>query len=125
MERLRQLSGFHHDLRIEVQKGHTWFSEGALYPGPDCPIELQPSILHEFGDFPTRDDTDAEDAVSATFENVAAPWFQLIRPGNPPDPKCGCPAESPQGVPVLAGNRLQRLTELQDRISKASVPGRR
>jgi len=28
-------------------------------------------------------------------------------------PKCGCPAESPQGVPVLAGNRLQRRAELE------------
>ena len=43
----------------------------------------------------------------------------------PTRPKCGCPAESLQGVPVLAGNRLQRLTELENRISKASAGGRR
>jgi len=29
MERLRQLSRFHHDLPIEVQKGHARYSEGA------------------------------------------------------------------------------------------------
>ena len=40
----------------------------------------------------------------------------------PTRPKCGCPAESPQGVPILAGDRLQRLTELEHRISKGSVP---
>jgi hypothetical protein len=37
-------------------------------------------------------------------------------------PKCGCPAQSQEGVPVLAGNRLQGITELEDRISKACRP---
>ncbi len=63
MERLRQLGGFHHDPRMEGQKRHARFSKGALYPKPDCPIQLQPFVLHEFCDFPTRDDADAEDAV--------------------------------------------------------------
>jgi len=53
MERLRQLGGFHHDPRMEVQKGHARFREGAFYPKPDGPIELQPSVLHKFRDFPT------------------------------------------------------------------------
>ena len=35
-----------------------------------------------------------------------------------------CPAESLQGVPVLAGNRLQRLVELENRTSKPSEHGR-
>jgi hypothetical protein len=30
-----------------------------------------------------------------------------------------------QGVPVLAGNRLQRIMELENRISKAAPPNRR
>ena len=34
------------------------------------------------------------------------------------------PAESPGSVPVLAGNRLERITELEYRISQASVPRR-
>ena len=34
-------------------------------------------------------------------------------------------AESLQGVPVLAGNRLQRRMELENRVSKASAPSRR
>ena len=54
MERLRQLAGFHHDPRIEVQKGYARFSKGALYPQADGPIKLQPSVLHKFGDFHTR-----------------------------------------------------------------------
>ena len=43
MERLRQLGGFHHDLRMEGHEGHARFREGAFYPKPDGPIELQPS----------------------------------------------------------------------------------
>jgi hypothetical protein len=46
-------------------------ARSARYPKPDCPIQVQPSILHEFLDFPIGDNADAEDAVSATFENVA------------------------------------------------------
>jgi hypothetical protein len=67
MEGLGQLGGFHHDVRMEVQKGHARFSEGTLHPRPGCPIELEPSVLHKFGDFPTRDDADAEDSVNAQF----------------------------------------------------------
>ena len=89
MERLRQLGGFHHDMRMEVQKRDARFGEGALYPKPHSPIELQPSVLHEFSDFPTRDDADAEDAVSAEFEKFAVPWLQPFRPRNPPDPNLG------------------------------------
>jgi hypothetical protein len=71
MERLRQLGGFHRDLRMKVQKANARFSKGALYPEPDCPIKLQSSVLHELGDFPTPDDADAEDPVSAKFEKFA------------------------------------------------------
>jgi hypothetical protein len=125
MERLRQLGWFHHDVRMKVQKGHAWFSKGALYPKPDCPIELQSSVLHEFGDFPTRDDADAKDAVNAKFEKLRGAWLAADPAEKPTRPKYGCPAESLQGIPVLAGNRLQRLTELENRISKTSAPGRR
>ena len=89
MERLRQLCGLHHDLWIQVQKGHARFSKGALYPKPDCPIKLQSSVLYEFRDFPTRDNADAEDAVSAKFEKFAVSCLQPIRPRNPPDPNVG------------------------------------
>ena len=34
------------------------------------------------------------------------------------------PAETPGSVPVLAGNRLERILELKNRISQASVPRR-
>ena len=94
MERLRQLGGFHHDLRMEVQKGHARFREGTFDPKADGSIELQPSVLHEFRDFPTGDDANAEDAVSAKFEKLTMPRLQPIRLRNPPNPKCGCPAES-------------------------------
>ena len=89
MERLRQLGGFHHDLRMEVQKRHARLRKGALYPKPDGPIELQPSVLHKFRDFPAGDDANAEDAVSARFEKVAVPRLQPIRARNPPDPDVG------------------------------------
>src|SRR5258708_1600906 len=76
MERLRQLGRFHHDPRMEMQKRHAWFRESAFDPKPDRSVELQPSVLHEFGDFPTRDDADPEDAVSATFEKFTVPRLQ-------------------------------------------------
>ncbi len=40
MERLRQLGGFHYDLRMEVHKRHARSRKGAFYPEPDCSIEL-------------------------------------------------------------------------------------
>jgi hypothetical protein len=67
MERLWQLSGFHDDPRMEMQKRHARFRKSAFDPESDVSVELQPSVLHELGDFPTRDDADPEDAVSATF----------------------------------------------------------
>ena len=73
MERLRQLTGFHYDPRMEMQKRHARPREGAFYPKPDCPIEPQPSILHKFRDFPTGDDTNAENAVSPKFQKIAMP----------------------------------------------------
>ena len=63
MERLRQLGGFHHDPRAEVQKRHARFRKGAFDPNHDAPIEFQPSVLHQFRDFPTGDDADAEGAI--------------------------------------------------------------
>src|SRR5947208_3070360 len=89
MEGLRQLRGFHRDLRMEMQKGHARFSKGGRYPSPDCPIELQPSVLYEFGDFPTRDDADAEDAIGANFEKFTLSRLQPVRSRNPPDPNVG------------------------------------
>ena len=38
MERLRQLGGFHHDLRMEVQKGHARLRKGVFYPKPDVSL---------------------------------------------------------------------------------------
>jgi len=98
------------------------FRKRAFYPKPNGPIELQPSLLHKFR-FPTGDDTNAEGAVSAKFEKFAAPPVAADPVEKPTKPKCGCPAESLQGVPVLAGDRLQRLMELDYRISKASAAG--
>jgi hypothetical protein len=89
MERLRQLSGFHHDLRMELLKRDARLRKGAFYPKPDGPIKFQSSVLHKFGDLPTRDDADAEDAVSAKFEKVAVPRLQPLRSRNPPDPNVG------------------------------------
>ena len=89
MERLRQLRGFHHDPRMEMQKRHARFRKSAFYPKPDGSVELQPSVLHEFGDFPTRDDADPEHAVNSTFEKFTVPRLQPIRPRNPPDPNVG------------------------------------
>jgi hypothetical protein len=73
MERLRQSGGFHDDLRMEVQKRYARLCEGAFYPKTDGPIELQPSVLYEFSDFPTGDDAHAKDAVSAKLEQFAVP----------------------------------------------------
>jgi len=84
MEGLRELRGFHHDPRMQMQKRYARFRESALYPKSDGSVELQPPALHEFGDFPTRNDADPEDAICATLEQVTVPRFQPIRPGNPP-----------------------------------------
>jgi hypothetical protein len=89
MERLRQLGGFHHDLRMEVQKRQARFRKGAFYPKPNGPIKLQPSVLDKFRDFPTGDDANAKHAVRAKFEKFTVPRLQPIRPGNPPDPNVG------------------------------------
>ena len=89
MERLRQLRGFHDDPRMEVQKRHARFRKGGFYPKPDGAIELQPSVLHKFRDFPTGVDTNGADAVSAKFEKFAVPRLQPIRSRNPPDPNVG------------------------------------
>jgi hypothetical protein len=89
MEWLRQLRGFHDDPRMEVQKRHARFRKGGFYPTPDGAIELQPSLLHKFRDFPRGDDTNGADAVSAKFETFAVPRLQPIRSRNPPDPNVG------------------------------------
>ena len=89
MERLRQLGGFHHDPRMQGHEGHARLHEGAFYPKPDGPIELQPSVLHQLCDFPTGDDAHAEDAVGAKFEKLAMPRLQPIRLRNPPNPNVG------------------------------------
>lgn len=87
MEGLWQLSGFHDDLRIEVQKRDTRPRKGAFYPNPDVAVELQLSVLHQLSDFPTGDDAHAEDAVGAAFEQVAVLRLKSIRLSDPPDPK--------------------------------------
>src|SRR5271157_3325356 len=38
MERLRQLRGFHHDPRKEMQKRHARFRKSAFYPKPDVSV---------------------------------------------------------------------------------------
>jgi hypothetical protein len=86
---LRQLSGFHHDPRIEAQERHARRRKGAFHPKPYGPIELQPSVLHKFRDFPTGDDADAEGAVGPKIEKFPMTRLQPIRPGNPPDPNMG------------------------------------
>ena len=70
MERLRQLGGFHHDLRMEVQKRYARLCKGAFYPKPDGSIELQPSALHKFRDFPTGDDVLEPSGCSAMVPSV-------------------------------------------------------
>jgi len=72
-----------------MQKRHARFRKSAFYPKPDGSVELHPSVLHQFGDFPTGDDADPEDAVRATFEKLTVPRLQPIRPRNPPDPNVG------------------------------------
>src|SRR5260370_19258424 len=74
---------------MEMQKRHAWFPKSAFYPKPDGPIKLQPSALHKLRDFPTGDDTDAEGAVRAKFEEFAMPQLQPISSRNPPDPNVG------------------------------------
>lgn len=73
MERLWQLCGFHHDPRMEMQKRHARFRKSAFYPKPDRSVKLQPSVLHKFGHFPTRDDANPEDPVRTTFEKFTVP----------------------------------------------------
>ena len=46
MEGLRQLGGFHHDPRMEVQKRHALSRKGTVYPKPDGAIKLEPSVLY-------------------------------------------------------------------------------
>jgi hypothetical protein len=46
--------------------------------------------LPEFGDFPTRDDADPKDAVSATFEKVHGASVAADPARKPTRPKCGC-----------------------------------
>src|SRR5437660_1272156 len=79
MERGRQLGGFHHYPRMKVKKGNARLRKSGSYPKLDGTIKLQPSVLYQLGDFPTRDDADAEDAVSAIFEKFAMPRLQAIR----------------------------------------------
>lgn len=45
MERLWQLSGFHHDPRVEVQKRDARARKCAFYPKPDRTIQLQSAVL--------------------------------------------------------------------------------
>jgi hypothetical protein len=58
------------------------------------------------------------------FEKLAAPRLQPIRSRNPPKPNVGVQQNHCKGVPVPAGDRVQRLMELDNRISKASAPSR-
>ena len=113
VEWLRQLGGFHHDPRIEAQKQHARLRKGALYPKLNGPVELQPSVLHKFRDFPAGDDANAEDAVSAKFQEVAMPRLQPVRPGNPPDPDVGvqqnhCKASQSSPATGSNGSRYSR-----------------
>jgi len=44
------------------------------------------------------------------------------RVGKPTRSKCGCPAGSPESVPILARDGFQGLMVFEDRISESSVP---
>src|SRR5690242_9494160 len=74
---------------MEMHEGDAGLSKSCVDPKSYCPIELQPSKFHEFGDFPARDNADAEDAVSTEVEKFAVPPLQAIRLRHPPNPDVG------------------------------------
>ena len=98
--------------------------QGGLYPRPDRPVKFQPPVLYQLGDFPTRDDTDAENPVGANLQDFALPRLQTVGLGNPPNP-VGYPARSPEGVPIVGRDGFKRVAVLKDRMSKTPVRGRR
>jgi hypothetical protein len=73
MEGLGQLGRLYDNLGSEMQKRHALPCKRVLDPSHDIAVELQPSILYQFGDFPTRDDANAEHAISAEFEKISVP----------------------------------------------------
>ena len=89
MEWLWQLSGLHDDLRAEVQERDARHDKSGFYSKPDFAIELQSSVLHKFGHFPTGDDAQAEDTAGTAVEKVAVLRLQSIRLSDPPNPNVG------------------------------------
>jgi hypothetical protein len=89
VERPGQLSGLDYDPRSKRQGRDTRRCKGDFYPKPDLAIELLPSVLHQFGDFPTGDDAYVENAVRAPVEKIAVLRLQTLRLGDPPDPNVG------------------------------------
>ena len=78
MEWLLELGRFHYDPRIKIEQQYTRFGEGALDPKSDRPVQLQSAALHQFGNFPAGNDTNAENSVGTTV--VAAPACTLTGP---------------------------------------------
>ena len=106
---------------LRCRRGHARPGKSAFDPRPDLAIELQPSVLHKFSDLPTGNDADAEYAIDTPVRGGRGAWPAGDPAEQPTRPKCGCRAGSPQGVPVVAANRLERLAEFENRIPKASA----
>jgi len=124
MKGLWQLCGFHDDLWIEVQEKHAWFSQGAFDPRSHWPIQLKLPILHELGHLPAGNDTDAKRRGQLPAPKVRGARAAVYRAVKSTRPKYGCPAESPQGFPLLTGDRLQGLMIFENRTSEGSARGR-
>src|ERR1035441_5939510 len=110
-----------------MQKGHARPFKGVFDPDPNFAIQLQSSVFHKLGDFPTGDDANAEDAVGAKFEKVAVLRLQSIRLSNPPDPNVGvqqnhCRASQSSLATGSVGS-WNRRTESR-RLRPAAVAGR-
>ena len=80
MKGLRQLSGFHDDLRVDGQKGHAGFGERTFNPKPDRPIKPEATAFHKFCNFPTGNDADPKDSIRTEGEKIAMPRLQSVRP---------------------------------------------
>jgi hypothetical protein len=102
-------------------------ARGAFYPRPCFAIELQPSALRKFGDFPTGDDANAEHAIDAMFEKVAVLGLQSIRSSYPPDPNVGVQHDhrrASQSSPATGsnGSRKSRTESRRSPTAAAADP---
>lgn len=121
MEGLRQLGRLHDNLGGEMQKGHFRRCQCVLDPGRDIAIEVQPSILHQFGDLPTGDNANAERAIFAKFEKIPVPWLESIWLSNLPNPNVGVqqnharPSPRWRRVPTAHGTRAPNCEDFPPR----------